>query len=286
MALIGMMDLKMLQRLIPLLFILALSVPAASLFRAPRSEAMAIPAEGLILHYPFDGSAEDASGHGNHAVLRGAMLAEDKFGNARSAYYLNGRGAHLVAPVCISPSVMPQVTMVVWVKAEKSTRMATLLSNAARGRGRELSMRPSSGRGGCWATSTNTRGSWVWEEVKVGEWTFLAISYDQAAKQLRLHVNDNTYEAECSTVDGRTMLTIGRHPHMRGRRFHGFIDELRVYDRVLTEKEIAALYHHFLHGNDGAAFHAIGRHGLKLAIIAGFSLFVAMVFSVNLWIRR
>src|SRR5688572_5711069 len=41
---------------------------------------------GLVASYPFDGNAMDASGLGNHGVVRGAVLAADRFGVPDRAY--------------------------------------------------------------------------------------------------------------------------------------------------------------------------------------------------------
>ena len=49
--------------------------------------------ENLVAYYPFNGSADDASGHGNHGVLSGPnvpVLTTDRFGIANSAYEFGG----------------------------------------------------------------------------------------------------------------------------------------------------------------------------------------------------
>ncbi|MFA6457430.1 MAG: hypothetical protein WCW40_11455, partial [Bacteroidota bacterium] len=50
---------------------------------------------GLIAYYPFSGNANDASGNGYHAVVNGAVLSLDRFGNANSSYNLNGSTDYL-----------------------------------------------------------------------------------------------------------------------------------------------------------------------------------------------
>lgn len=54
-----------------------------------------VPAGGLIGWYPFSGNADDMSGNGNHATVNGAVLAADRFGNANAAYTFNGLNAFL-----------------------------------------------------------------------------------------------------------------------------------------------------------------------------------------------
>lgn len=46
--------------------------------------------DGLVAYYPFDGNADDESGNGNDGTVNGAVLTEDRFGNADSAYEFDG----------------------------------------------------------------------------------------------------------------------------------------------------------------------------------------------------
>jgi hypothetical protein len=46
--------------------------------------------DGLMVHYPFNGNANDESGSGNHGTVYGATPTEDRFGNPNSAYYFDG----------------------------------------------------------------------------------------------------------------------------------------------------------------------------------------------------
>ncbi len=49
-----------------------------------------IPANGLVGWWPFNGNANDESGNGNNGMVNGAMLVEDRFGNDNKAYSFNG----------------------------------------------------------------------------------------------------------------------------------------------------------------------------------------------------
>ncbi|MEY5001478.1 MAG: hypothetical protein RLZZ211_1514 [Bacteroidota bacterium] len=45
---------------------------------------------GLVGYWPFCGNANDASGNGNNGTVNGATLTSDRFGNANSAYSFDG----------------------------------------------------------------------------------------------------------------------------------------------------------------------------------------------------
>lgn len=48
------------------------------------------PSPGLVAWYPFNGNANDESGNGNYGVVYGAKIAEDRFGNQNKAYKFDG----------------------------------------------------------------------------------------------------------------------------------------------------------------------------------------------------
>ena len=45
-----------------------------------------VPTNGLVGYWPFNGNANDASGNGNNGTVNGATLTTDRFGNASKAY--------------------------------------------------------------------------------------------------------------------------------------------------------------------------------------------------------
>lgn len=55
-----------------------------------------IPTNGLIGGWPFTGNANDMSGNNNHGTVNGALLTNDRFGNANCAYKFNGTSDYIV----------------------------------------------------------------------------------------------------------------------------------------------------------------------------------------------
>ncbi len=49
-----------------------------------------LPTNALVAFYPFNGSANDASGKGHHGVVHGATSTQNRFGDANSAYQFDG----------------------------------------------------------------------------------------------------------------------------------------------------------------------------------------------------
>ena len=49
-----------------------------------------VPSNGLVCWFPFNGNANDESGNGKNGVVNGATLTSDRFGNINSAYNFSG----------------------------------------------------------------------------------------------------------------------------------------------------------------------------------------------------
>jgi serine/threonine protein kinase len=72
-------------------------------------------ANGLIAYYPFNGDANDASGHGYNGTAHNTTTVPDHLSNADSAYSLNGADAYIYfGPVLPD---MPTMTVTAWVKS-------------------------------------------------------------------------------------------------------------------------------------------------------------------------
>ena len=102
-------------------------------------------------------------------------------------------------------------------------------------------------------STATSRGVWI-QELPREEWLFVALSIfaetrviDGAAKPFRttsLAVDDRVGEESSPghLVGGpRTLLIGSLDRHATGYKFRGAIDEVRVYDRVLSKTELAAL---------------------------------------------
>lgn len=60
--------------------------------------------ERLVAYYPFNGSANDESGNGNHGIVSAATTTTDRFGRANAAYDFKGFGSSSHIKVLKSPS--------------------------------------------------------------------------------------------------------------------------------------------------------------------------------------
>ena len=83
---------------------------------------------GLVAHYPFNGSADDASGYGNTATVYGATLTADRFGNPNSAYLFNGISAYIQTPV---NSNYKPISFSVWFRPDSLAATGSIVDSGA-----------------------------------------------------------------------------------------------------------------------------------------------------------
>ena len=206
-----------------------------------------IPINGLVAMYPFDGNANDASGNGNNGTVYGATLTMDRFGNPNSAYSFNGSTDYI--DVANSPSLN--------TSTENNTTICGWVNNTSVG-GEYFFL------GVNYATSAyqlydgdtlmamNYNWQYLggeWYKVKskiktnLNTWYFITAVFDYSNSVIKLYVNGELNNQLSCTI-GRPPtpnIVIGRNPWPEAY-MNGEIDDLRLYNRVLSDCEIMDIY--------------------------------------------
>lgn len=203
--------------------------------------------DGLIAYYPFNGDAKDESRNGNNGIVKGAMLTTDKSGNPNSAYEFDG----VDDLITISPGNfnfgIGDFTIAAWVRASDTGRFGRIFSdrincNFGQG-GMTLWIRPEgianadvcrSGGGEAAMSTTNVLGDW-----------FHIVSKRESGI-LKVYVNGSLENSTTSSrnINNSNPAEIGGSIEINSsdHYFHGKVDEIRVYDRALSDEEIQSLY--------------------------------------------
>jgi len=218
------------------------------------------PTEGLIAYYKMNHApVEDASGLNHNGKSFDVGFDHDKMGSAMAAWEFNGTSSYVTIDQWNENRLEPPFTIAAYVKlADITTKLGTI---ASRGRSAD-------GTGFNFGYNAKDNGERVFffgmigaespinvevtTEVPEGEWVFLAASYD--TKEMKLYVNgvlagsNIVTRADESAIlynfeDSTEPLEIGRELKSLGRYFHGSIDNLAVWNRALTDDEIAGMNH-------------------------------------------
>jgi Concanavalin A-like lectin/glucanases superfamily len=178
----------------------------------------------------------DASGYRNGAVGRDVRRVKGRFGRG---VRFNGRSSWLTVPASPSLNLAPGMTLEAWVKPRAASGRRAVITKQGRGRA-AYALHAATPRGAVAQAVTLRKGRKAVRAatVPLGKWTHLAATYGPA--RLRLYVDGN--EVASVPSGGRLRrstgpLRIGGNA-VGGDWFKGVIDEVRIYRRALSRKEI------------------------------------------------
>jgi hypothetical protein len=208
---------------------------------------------GLVAYYPFNGNANDESGNGNNGTNYGATLTTDRFGNANSAYSFNGINNYIVTPL---GNNMQSLTISLWFKCKQKLNFP-LSSNKFNIIGFSDDDNNVSDAIGAWdfvgnANNVKLNGvtyngmcNWVNVMLSTLDTTWYHIVYMRNKNSISLYLNGILQGSISYTGNYQinTDLIIGKLWKIwDGNYFNGSIDDIRIYNRVLSETEVLALY--------------------------------------------
>ncbi|RKZ77297.1 MAG: hypothetical protein DRR19_28070, partial [Candidatus Parabeggiatoa sp. nov. 1] len=228
--------------------------------------------DGLVAYYPFDGSANDASGNGHHGTVKATLIK----GKHRSAYRFDGKTSEIVISDSYVFTKFPALTIMAWVKNVGGGTLVQQGGWCPDGsrpfKGHSFSFRLGKtkltmltiGGSGNYTDPTNTNTSHAevlqdeqWHFVvgifKKGEMTlYIDGQKDSATTTYYNNGSSNKISVPSShfskIADSSDLIRIGsgyRYCNYKPRNadyFSGAIDELRIYNRALTDFEIQSLY--------------------------------------------
>lgn len=202
----------------------------------------------LVASYSFSGNTLDGSGNAFHGTLHGARYVADRFGNANSALAFDGAGDYVSAPIS---GLAGPVSVSGWFRFEGSIwphHMAIL------GQGTDYSNRWQLGASNQEIFWYDRRGSdnspyKFTRETSAGDWHHIAaVVSDDPDTALKTGIwLDGIF---LGTLSPRGFLEldaeyrIGSFWTEWGWEYSlGQIDDVNVFDHLLSEAEILDLYH-------------------------------------------
>ncbi len=200
-----------------------------------------IPVEGLLAYYPFNGNANDASGHGNHCSVVGATASPDRQGTPNSSYSFNG-SSYIVAGNNSVGNFSGNTTICFWVNCaagaggmvmDKDNYDYYWFSVGTNGLNFTISFD--------WAYSSTTE--MVSRSQLEGRWNFVAVVIENYSYIIYANGNRVTQvNIPQNAVINVQPLTFGRSSYWGTSYFTGMTDDVRIYGRALSASELGALY--------------------------------------------
>lgn len=162
-------------------------------------------------------------------------------GHLKKARYFNGTDSYIKTPLNFSG--WTSVTISFWVNPEpkEAKDMVIILDNGHDAESNFVVQSPDNTEK---TFVLYCAGGNVFFSLSSGSWSYVAIIIDLNSKKLLAYLNGNKVgEAYIPAAPkfGSTPLTFGKHAITNFRYFNGAIDEVAVWDRVLSENEIETL---------------------------------------------
>ena len=217
------------------------------------------PTLGLNAYWPFNGNANDVSGNANNGTVTDATLTNDRFGSPNKAYYFNGTTSRIDVPNS-STVDMPDgqdYSISFWMKAKPGNVDATPISKNQYGAWSGYMFFANSTNGGY--CNTPDHGSFYVAAGGGGDvcsnnaiyndttnWYFITGQYQASTNQAFMYVN-SVLQTDIGSASGATsntkQLSFGAYNDAAGfGYFKGALDDIRFYNRLLTQSEINSLF--------------------------------------------
>lgn len=200
--------------------------------------------DGLVAYYPFNGNANDESGNGNNGTVNGAMLVNDRLGNANSAYSFDGVDDYIDCGNNTILDITDSITVSAWIKHDTgepgSWEDILMKGNATYG----FQFYSSEGYFTFHLTSDGWRNLSSNIKPAPGVWYHIVGTYN--GSEQKVYINGELKNSALWTGQIESHLdmplTIGYKVASDNSFFKGTIDEVSIYNRDLSECEIQTLY--------------------------------------------
>lgn len=210
------------------------------------SRRSSIPRNGLVGEWLFSGNANDTSGYGNDGIINGATLVTDRYNRINSAYSINGALQNITIENAPLTNFQSSFSLSVWINSSLGNSNSQIIGN-------------------------NFNSGWMLDEYKdsnIGlfingngfpefvvspagsliknKWVHILAIYNDLNREVEIYI-DNEEVIKGTVInnigDGGNTLRIGIDGRDGvGLDWKGYIDDIRLYNRILSQYEINLLY--------------------------------------------
>lgn len=197
-----------------------------------------VPKSGLVGWWPFNGNANDESGNGNNGTNSGAMLTKDRYGKINSAYSFNGLNNYIVTP----RKNLTNFSLSIWCNTNQLDQYTSLVD--AYQENWEVYLKNFSPTFTAWISAPGNYNENVSEtSIKKNEWNHLVFTY--STSETKIYLNNSLisiFKNINITNSTNGNFYFGASISGNEQYFNGVLDDIAIYNRVLTSEEVNQLY--------------------------------------------
>jgi len=224
----------------------------AALYEVGTSLTTISPGRGLVGHWRFEEgsgtSATDASGSGNtgtmysSSTLTSLHTSSGKVGSYAGSFDGTSNYIRISDTDTLDLSNV-DFSITIWMNPETIDDYDFIID------------KESSGFGGWWLEfapgkivslgGSGSRRNILNTAMPLDTWSFLAVTYSESSGLISGYLNsslDKTISQNLNIGTNTQPIDIGSDLNIQTRWFDGFIDDVRIYNRALSETEIKAIY--------------------------------------------
>lgn len=209
--------------------------------------------DGLVVHLALDGNAVDSSVNGNDGSESGGHSYVS--GRVGPAISLNGTDASVSIPENTNLDGFGRFSVSLWIKPREelnagSGRQDLLYKGVSDSVNQSYTLSYDAGGTGLRFIAKNGQSTYrearYVSDFTADEWVHILCTYDGTIPSAQMYVNGVAVGTEIdmgltgAVADSGDALTVGMRPD-NNYHFDGCIDDLRVYNRILTPAEISQL---------------------------------------------
>lgn len=197
---------------------------------------------GLVAHYKMDGDAQDASGYNNHGIApNGISYETNRFGNINMAASFDGINDYVSVNSSNSlESPTSEITISNWICLDNATLGAYYL---AKTNNSAFHYRCGAPNGGMYFGRSGI--DIIISTFPLASMNWYMLSYTYNGQSVKFYINGqliNTSITSGEISPNNTPLEIGRDAHGPVEWFKGKLDDIRIYNRALSDSEVQYIY--------------------------------------------
>lgn len=208
---------------------------------------------GLVAHYPLNGNANDISGNAINGTINNVSLTSDRTGAPNNAYYFSSINSFIELPYSNLYNFAPSgtFTISVWVLPDQGyswPAQAVVVKSPP-----NPNYLASQWNYGTYILNYKAMGGFGGNHVLNGTttltsttcWYNIVQTYDNG--KWNMYVNGVLESSDITQTrfilqDGFSKIVFGKKGESDGDYYKGKMDDIRIYNRVVTSDEIAALF--------------------------------------------